>query len=105
MLFLVLPDGDEIAVKHQDVGRLQNRIREQSMHRRQALFDLILKAGTPLQKSHRRYTGQNPCQFRHFRYIRLPPEDRLFRVQAQSQIVLGDIQRMISKLSRLRIRG
>ena len=101
MLLLVAPDGHDIRIINQNIGRHQHRIRQQAVIRRKAARDFVLVTVAPFQQAHRRDGGENPGKLRHLRHIGLPEQKRPFRVQTAGQKIQRHVPRVAPPLLRV----
>jgi hypothetical protein len=86
---LVLADGHDVALHHQDVRGLQDRVREQC-HRRALelqVLHLLLQRGDALRPRHADQRHEQPEQLEHLRHQRLQVDGRLLRIDADSEVV------------------
>jgi hypothetical protein len=68
--------------------------------RAQTLRNFVFVACTPLQQTHRGYTGQQPGQLRNLRHIGLSPENGFFGIETQSDIIHCNVKSMTGDLVR-----
>ncbi len=86
VLHLVSPDGNEVAVVEQNVGRHQHGIVEEPGVGGQAFRLFILVGVTLFQKVHRCHSHEEPRELGDLRHVRLAEEGRPLRIEAQGEI-------------------
>ena len=74
MLLLIVPDGDQVGMEQQDVGRHQNRIRVEAQIRWDPLVDLVLVLRHAIENARRCQRAENPGKFGVLRYLTLHVE-------------------------------
>ena len=102
VLHLVLADRHEMRAIDQNVGGHQHRIVEQADAGVDALVDLLLVRDGPLQQAHVGDGAENPGQFRHLRHVGLAEEDGLVGIEAEREIIEGDVERCSAQQRRVR---
>ena len=91
VLHLILADGHDVRAVDEDVGGHQDGVGEQADAGGDALVELVLVRGRPLEQPHAGDGGENPCQFGHLGHVGLAEEGGLVGVEAQGQVIQGDI--------------
>ena len=91
------PTGTRLRPVDEDVGRHQHRVGEQADGRARCPCDLVLVGVRPLEQAHAGDRREDPGQLGHLGHVRLAEEGRLRGVEAERQVVEGDVADVLAQ--------